>query len=224
MLNLQSKFGQKLMTIGNWVAALVTINLVWFVINLPVLIMLILSFTLPLNQTYAVTMSLVAVMLVAFTMPATTAVYHAVHQWQTTDSGSFIKPTWQAYLQALMHWQPNLLGAVLASGWLILLRTTTGNVMLHMATLVYGLVLLTVWNGWNYSQFEHQSLLGLLIAHPVKLVLSAVVTVILFALNFELRLIFFILLFSMALAALATYRLFNPRRATTDVTDNQLTK
>jgi len=221
MLNLQSKFGQKLMTIGNWVAALVTINLVWFVINLPVLIMLILSFTLPLNQMYAVTMTLVTIMLVAFTMPATTAAYHAVHEWQTTDSGSFIKVTWHAYLQALMHWQPNLLGAVFASGWLILLRTTTGNVMLHVATLVYGLVLLTVWNGWNYSQFEKQSLLALMVAHPVKLVLSAVATVILFALNFELHLIFFILLFSMSLAALATYRLFNPRSLTKDATEQQ---
>ncbi|POD88562.1 hypothetical protein S101258_00675 [Lactiplantibacillus plantarum subsp. plantarum] len=43
MLNLQSKFGQKLLVIGNWIAAVVTINLVWFIITLPALIMLVLA-------------------------------------------------------------------------------------------------------------------------------------------------------------------------------------
>ena len=42
MLNLQSKFGLKMLAIGNWIAAIVTINLVWFMITLPVLIMLVL--------------------------------------------------------------------------------------------------------------------------------------------------------------------------------------
>ncbi|MFC6182410.1 hypothetical protein [Lactiplantibacillus daowaiensis] len=221
MLNLQSKFGQKLTVIGNWIAALVTINLVWFLINLPVLVMLILAFSLPMNQTYALTMSLVTVMLVAFTVPATTAAYQAVKTWQTTDSGSFLRATGLAYLKALMHWQPNVLIAVLASGWMILLRVTTTNVMLHVVTLVVGVVLLTLWNGWNYSQFESTSVIELVVAHPFKLLLSAVATIGLFAINFELRLIFCILLFSMSLAALATYRIFNPRIKATD--DNQAT-
>ncbi|VDG21202.1 hypothetical protein [Lactiplantibacillus mudanjiangensis] len=221
MLNLQSKFGQKLLTISNWIAALVTINLVWFLINLPVLVMLILAISLPLNQLFAMTMVIVTVMLATFTVPATTAAYQTVRTWQMTDSGSFLRATGMAYLKALMHWQPNALIAVLASGWLILLRVTTANIMWHVATLVVGLVLLTLWNGWNYSQFTTTSMVELVVAHPVKLILSAVTTIILFAINFELRLIFCILLFSMSLSALATYRIFNPRVKVTE--DKQVT-
>ncbi|AVK64210.1 hypothetical protein C5Z26_08835 [Lactobacillus sp. CBA3606] len=210
MLNLQSKFGQKLVVIGNWLAALVTINLIWFLVTLPVLVMLVLSFSVPLNQTYAGSLAITVVMLAAFTVPATTATYQAVQAWQTTDSGSFLKVTWRAYLVALMHWQANLLVAVVAGSWITALRLTTTNVGLHVATLVFGIVLLTLWNGWNYCQFENLSVIELVVAHPFKLLLSAVVTIILFALNFELRLIFFILLFSMSLSALTTYRIFNP--------------
>lgn len=211
MLNLQSKFGQKLLVVGDWFAALVTINLVWFVINLPVLVMLILAVSLPLNGLYAAAIGLILIMFAAFTVPATTAVYQAVKTWQLTDSGSFIKETWRAYLKALMNWQPNVLIAFLMSGWLTVFRLSTANVASHVATLVIGFALLALWNGWNYSQVSATSVMAIMVAHPFKLLLSALVMIGLFLINFELRLLFCILLVSMSLSALATYRIFNPK-------------
>lgn len=209
MLNLQSKFGLKMLAIGNWIAAVVTINLVWFMITLPVLIMLVLALSLPMNAVYGITILVTWIMLTAFTVPATSAVYQTVDLWQRTDSGSFIKITWLSYLKALTNWRFNGLVALIIGCWLTILRVTTDNVVLHVATLVIGTVLLALWNGKNYSQAINQRFLELVVAHPFKLLLSAIIMIGLFAINLELRLIFFILLFSMSLSALITCRLFN---------------
>ncbi|MDO7803658.1 hypothetical protein Q7Q91_01510 [Lactiplantibacillus pentosus] len=211
MLNLQSKFGQKLLVIGNWIAAVVTIDLVWFIITLPALIMLVLALSLPVNVVYGATIMIIWVMLAAFTVPATTAAYQAVSAWQRTDSGSFIKVTWLNYLKALTDWQSNVLTALIMCCWLTVFRISTANIAMHVAVLVIGLVLLALWNGNNYSKVADQRFLELVVAHPFKLLLSAIAMIGLFAINFELRLIFFILLFSMSLSALITYRLFNSR-------------
>ncbi|POD88563.1 hypothetical protein S101258_00676 [Lactiplantibacillus plantarum subsp. plantarum] len=164
-----------------------------------------------MNVVYGATIMIIWVMLAAFTVPATTAAYQAVSAWQRTDSGSFIKVTWLNYLKALTDWQSNVLTALIMCCWLTVFRISTANVAMHVAVLVIGLVLLALWNGNNYSKVADQSFLELVVAHPFKLLLSAIAMIGLFAINFELRLIFFILLFSMSLSALITYRLFNSR-------------
>lgn len=216
MLDLQTKFGQKMLTVGNWIAALVTINLVWFVITLPTLIMMILAFNLPMNQVYGITIILVWIMLAAFTLPATMATYQAVKVWQKNGSGSFLKVTWNAYLRALGYWHSNVLVSAIVCLWMTILRLTMTHVAFHVATLVLGIVLLALWNGKNYGQITDQSVLELIVEHPFKLLMSAVIMIVLFAINFEIRLIFFVLLFSMSLSTLVTYRLLSPRVKTDD--------
>ena len=201
MLNLQSKFGQKLMAVGNWLTSLISINLVWFAITLPFWIMLI--FWLALPQGLVATMVLVLLWLsgACFLIPATTAVFSSVRTWLQTANNTYFKTSWRQYLTALRQWPLNLGAALLGVAWLQIFVLVKANPLLGAALMALGILALMAYLSVVFGQILAVAPLQLWLAQPVRFIGATLGVILMLGLNIQIHLLFLFLLCSMSLSA-----------------------
>ncbi len=96
-----SETRQTLLAAGNWLWSLFTINLAWFGINFPVILTLILTFSMPNGRVMIPGAVVLVLMLSLFTLPSLVAVFRAVDQWQVNGDGNYARVVLKGWRQAL---------------------------------------------------------------------------------------------------------------------------
>ncbi|MCD2255373.1 hypothetical protein ACNAN0_09385 [Agrilactobacillus fermenti] len=207
MLNLQSKFGQRLLAIGNWLTALVSINLVWFAVTLPFWILLVFWLALPSGPVALVTLMLVLLSAMNFLMPASQGVFASVIHWQAMDHNTYFKETWQSFLRSLKQWRFNLIAALVGTLWVQFFKIAKDQVFLSAALIAGAILLLMVWLDLVLAAQYDVAPLHLWLKQPLRFFLVTVIMILLLGVNIELRVIFLLLLCSMSLSAFCANKL-----------------
>ncbi len=207
-----SETRQTLLAAGNWLWSLFTINLAWFGINFPVILTLILMFSMPNGRVMIPGAVVLVLMLSLFTLPSLVAVFRAVDQWQVNGDGNYARVVLKGWRQALPDFLVNLTLATALMIIVLLLKASVGDILVRSGLLVWfgALLLVVVARSYLVGLARHDVTLGgFIIANGGKLVLATGVFILLMGINVFLKLAFVILVASVSLAAFISYQLLN---------------
>ncbi|WP_334328618.1 hypothetical protein [Companilactobacillus sp. HBUAS59699] len=209
MINLNSKNGQKLITAGNWIWSLFTINVSFFLINFSVILTAIILSNLPISATYYIVLFVMWLMLSLFTIPGLTASFSAVQEWQVNGSGSFFKYFFKKWFELLRDYKINFGFGAVGIAMIVLNKIAIGNTQWHTVVLTFTFVYLMalVATTFQSATKESNNALTLLISKPFPIIISVIVFLVLILINFVLQLAFLSVICSISLATYVSYRL-----------------
>lgn len=210
MLNFNSKFGRKFLKFGNFLAMIVSVNLVWIVISLPSIAMLLIMISSKTLKSFLTALVLLTVMNSVFLLPATTDVYLMILKLeQQKRRGSFFKETFTNYLQLRTEYLFFLAFSFFISGWLFLFMDFKNQVFASAFLLGVGLILMIIFLAWSLSlsPLVAENCYELILSAPLKLLGASLILLTLIMLNVFLRLSFLLVLCSISLAAYLAIKL-----------------
>ncbi|WP_125566932.1 hypothetical protein [Companilactobacillus insicii] len=218
MINLNSKNGQKLMTAGNWIWSLFTINVSFFLINFSVILTAIILSSLPMSASYYVVLFVTGLMLSLFTIPSLTASFSAVQEWQVNGSGSFFKYFFKKWFESLRDYKVNFGFGAVGIVMIALNKVASGNTQWHTVVLTFSFVYLMALVAATFQSAtkESDNTLTLLVSKPFLTIISVIVFLILILINFVLQLAFLSVICSISLATYVSYRLLGGRMEKND--------
>ncbi|WP_412988908.1 hypothetical protein ACLJJ6_08330 [Pediococcus siamensis] len=213
MINLKTKGGQKLLAAGNWAWSLFSINFAWFLINFPVILMMIILGSLDLNVNFFIINLVLTAMLIIFTVPSVIAAFATVMDWQVNGNGNFLRTQFTNWFKMLRYVRTNLeIGA--SFGVLIFLnKLFFGNVLPHMFVLTSSLILFAAFivKSFQLGTRSTKSFSEICVAYPLKILVVTLIFIALLLLNFVLQLAFLIVIGSISLSVFVAYRLLGGR-------------
>lgn len=209
MINLNSKNGQKLMTAGNWIWSLFTINVSFFLINFSVILTAIILSNLPISVTYYIVVFVMWLMISLFTIPGLTASFSAVQEWQVNGSGSFFKYFFKKWFELLKDYKTNFGYGAIGMAMIVLNKIAMGNTQWHTVVLTFTFVYLMALVAVTFQSAtkESNNTLTLLVSKPFPIIVSVIVFLVLILINFVLQLAFLSVICSISLATYVSYRL-----------------
>ncbi|KRN28861.1 membrane protein [Lactobacillus selangorensis] len=205
---------QTLIAAGNWVWSLFTANVAWFLINFTMILTVILLSHLPIGIPFFAIGLILIGMLAVFTLPSLTAVFAAVDRWEIEGSGTLFTTVFKNWLLALKQWQNNLIFASLLGGIGLLMKIFQHNVLLNSFVITWGIILLMVIiaNAYLKGSHQEQDLIQFMKSHLFRLLLSTLTFVVLILINGFLRLAFLMLICSISLSAVITFKLLKNKK------------
>lgn len=209
-MNFNSKFGKNFLKFGNFLAMIVSVNLIWIIISLPSIAMLLIMIDSRTLKSFLTGLVLLTIMNSVFLLPATTDVYLTILKLESKKMrGSFFKKTFINYLNLRAKYFFFLLFSLLASGWLFLFMNFKDQVFKSAFLLGVGLILMAVFLAWSLSlsPLVEESWYELIFSAPLKLLGASLILLALIMVNVFLRLSFLLILCSISLAAYLAIKL-----------------
>lgn len=208
-----TKGKETLIEVGNWVWTLFSINVIWFLLNFPVILTVILIFSMPFGLPFVAFTVVLILMITIFTIPSLAGVFSAIGQWKEFGSGTYIKYVLRTWIKEVKSIVPNLIEGSIIGLIVIMIKAFEGNIFVSTLVLVWGLLttLVVIANAYLKGLNKDDNLTQFIIQHGGQLLVSTILFVIMIALNGYLKLAFLILICSISFSALVTVNLLNKK-------------
>lgn len=208
-----TKGKETLIEVGNWVWTLFSINVIWFLLNFPVILTVILIFSMPFGLPFVAFTVVLILMITIFTIPSLAGVFSAIGQWKERGSGTYIKYVLRTWIKEIKSIVPNLIEGSIIGLIVIMIKAFEGNIFVSTLVLVWGLLttLVVIANAYLKGLNKDDDLTQFIIQHGGQLLVSTILFVIMIALNGYLKLAFLILICSISFSALVTVNLLNKK-------------
>ncbi|GEP18962.1 hypothetical protein LSA03_03460 [Pediococcus argentinicus] len=208
-----TKGKETLIEVGNWVWTLFSINVIWFLLNFPVILTVILIFSMPFGLPFVAFTVVLILMITIFTIPSLAGVFSAIGQWKERGSGTYIKYVLRTWIKEVKSIVPNLIEGSIIGLIVIMIKAFEGNIFVSTLVLVWGLLttLVVIANAYLKGLNKDDDLTQFIIQHGGQLLVSTILFVIMIALNGYLKLAFLILICSISFSALVTVNLLNKK-------------
>ncbi|KRN93820.1 hypothetical protein [Pediococcus stilesii] len=202
-----------LLEAGNWVWSLFTINLAWFLLNFPLILMTVIIWNFPMKMNFFMLNTVLIGMIMFFLIPSITAVFFGIKKWGERGNGEYFRTVLKCWWDQAFDMKLNGTIAIIIGLIVTGLKFFGENsIMIQSELLMISIFIIMFIITMSFLKAENNyslsNVLNITIHHPVRLLVGAITFITLIGINTFLKLAFLIMICSVSLAALITTSLF----------------